>query len=67
MTVRVWLAAIFTVPPVPPPPWSVPMVSLALTLKFTPAVFARMTVPLSVIAFPPLMVRLPALMVVEPV
>ncbi len=67
MTVKVWLAAIFTVPPVVPPPWSVPIVSEALTLKFTPAVLARMTVPLSVIAFPPLMVRLPALMVVVPV
>ena len=67
LIVRVWLAAMFTMPPATPPPWSAPMVSLASTLKFAPAALARMSVPLSEIALPPLMVRLPALTVVKPV
>lgn len=67
-TVRVWLAAIETLPPVVPPPCREPMVSLVDTVSRTPAVFARLIVPESLIAVPLAWLRVnpPALTVVVP-
>ena len=65
-TVSVCAEAIVTMPPVEPPPWREAMVSLEFTLNTTPAVLARVTVPVFAIALPPLMVRLPALIEVSP-
>ena len=65
--VRVWPVPIDTLPPVDPPPCREPMVSLALILKVAPAVFAKLTVPVSAIALPPLIASVPALIVVVPV
>ena len=66
-TVRVCPLAIVTLPPAAPPPCREAIVSLVLTLKATPEVFARVTVPVSVMAAPPLIVSVPALIVVAPV
>ena len=66
-TVSVCAEAIVTLPPVEPPPWREAIVSLEFTLNPTPAVLTNVTVPVFAIALPPLMVRLPALIVVVPV
>ena len=66
-TVRVCPLAIDTLPPVAPPPCREAIVSLEFTLKATPAVLAKVTVPVSAMAAPPLMDSVPALMVVTPV
>ena len=66
LMVSVWPAAMLAVPPEEPPPCREPICSLAETTKVTPAELARETVPVSTIAFPPVMASVPALIVVSP-
>ena len=66
-TVSVWPEAMETVPPVVPPPWMEPMVSLEATCKMALATLARLTAPVFERALPPLRVMLPAEIVVRPV
>ena len=54
-------------PPVVPPPDRLPMVSLLLSWKVAPEVFARVTSPLLAMAAPPLTARVPPKIVVVPV
>ena len=65
-TVSVCSEATVTTPPVDPPPCKEAIVSLLITFKPTPAVLANLTVPVSVIALPPLRLKVPAPIVVRP-
>ena len=66
-TVRVWPEAMTMLPPLAPPPLKEPIVSLVEILRTAPLAFASVTVPASARADPPLMDKVPALIVVPPV